>query len=103
MNLIVHRAAEEESLEAAKWFEDRQEGLGVDFLRTAREVVSQIPTDPEKHPRYEGIRTKADIRRAKLGRFSYLAIYQIWNGDIYVLSICHSSRRPGYWRKRMMP
>jgi hypothetical protein len=101
VQLIIHEAAEEESVEAAVWYEERQQGLGAEFLAAVRRSMADIAGDPFRYPRYEPIRTKADIRRIQIGTFSYLAVYQIWADTAYVLSICHSARRPGYWRKRI--
>ncbi len=39
-------------------------------------------------------------RRLLLPRFPYQIVYRIRPGEIVVVAIAHSRRRPGYWKSR---
>ena len=39
-------------------------------------------------------------RSYKLHRFPYLLIYRIAGPELIVVAVAHTSRKPGYWRRR---
>jgi toxin ParE1/3/4 len=39
-------------------------------------------------------------RKLLLRRFPYLLIYREFEGRIWVVTVAHGHRRPGYWRRR---
>jgi mRNA-degrading endonuclease RelE of RelBE toxin-antitoxin system len=41
------------------------------------------------------------VRRCRLRRFPYGLIYAIDEGDILIVAVAHTHRRPDYWRDRM--
>ncbi|MGH9495390.1 MAG: type II toxin-antitoxin system RelE/ParE family toxin [Candidatus Sulfotelmatobacter sp.] len=40
-------------------------------------------------------------RRYLLKRFPYILIYREWQGDIQIVAVAHTSRKPGYWKNRL--
>lgn len=102
MRLIVLDEAHEEAERAAAWYDEKRTGLGDDFLDDLEKTLAKVAADPLRFPRYEARRIRVEVRRALFERFSHIAVFQIVADVIYVLSICHSSQRPAYWRKRVI-
>jgi monomeric isocitrate dehydrogenase len=71
MNLpIVFRLeAQAEFDEAFDWYEQKQLGLGVDFLVCVAEVLERIGAMPESYPMIF-----QDVRRAIVHKFPYLVL-----------------------------
>jgi toxin ParE1/3/4 len=80
---------------AAKWYEDRRDGLGVDFVARVRAAVELIGTFPELSAVLQG-----DLRRARMKRFPYGVFYRIRDDRIEVVGVFHKSRSPASWRAR---
>jgi ribose 5-phosphate isomerase B len=93
--ISINEDADEELNAAAAFYELREPGLGETFLHELSITLQllaeyplscQIMFDP--------------YRRAQIRRFPYGVVYYVGNEKIIVLAVAHSSRRPGYWRKR---
>lgn len=90
-----HPEAEDELLEAVRFYEERGEGLGQRLLGEVREAIALIREHPEIAPVTRGV-----FRAKTLKRFPYNLIYvcETWGIEIY--AVMHQRRRPGYWRSR---
>ena len=95
MKVQFHPDATIELIEAAHFYEKRQEGLGERLLNAVEEAIAFIRRHPTIWRPDESGRRNYRVRR-----FPYLIIYKIKNNSIYILAIAHTSRRPGYWKKR---
>jgi len=93
--LSVAREAEVEALEAAKWYENRSQGLGRAFLDLVEQTLEDVATRPRQFPRVYG-----DIRRALLKRFPFGVFFRLGGDRIRVLAVMHLSRNPQRWRRR---
>jgi toxin ParE1/3/4 len=100
VNLRVHEAAERELLSAARWYDQRQSGLGERFLDDYQAAVARIIAAPASYSRLETLRTRRDIHRCFLNRFPYYVAYELLNDQIVILAIAHTKRRPNYWIRR---
>jgi len=87
--------AQQELIEAARFYEARRPGLGDRFLEAVDNTVAEIREHPSRWP----IIGKADRRRF-VGRFPYGVIYRDDPDEIVILTIMHLHRQPGYWRNR---
>src|SRR6266404_5791629 len=87
--------AKEEFDAAADWYEQRQIGLGIDFVTKIREVVRSVAQNPRMHAKVYG-----DVRKAVVKRFPYLVLYREDATEVIIVSVFHSSRNPGIWKKR---
>jgi toxin ParE1/3/4 len=94
--VIVHREAKEELDEAIGWYNDKQDGLGLDLQEEVETAVARIEHDPGIGARYRN----TDFRFYHGKRFPYLLYYLELDNAIWVAAIAHERRRPGYWRKR---
>jgi len=95
MNRSLTPEAEDELTEAALWYEDRREGLGLEFLEEAERTFQAIETNPQSYQEVH-----LDIRRATLRRFPYSVFYVIDRDTVGVLAVHHNSRDPRRWKWR---
>lgn len=100
MPIVLHKKAEEEVEVAAKWYEEQQRGLGVDFLEELDRAFIAISEGPNTWPQWPGIAIPLRIRRFLLSRFPYGVAYRNDENQIMIIAVPHLHRRPGYWKKR---
>lgn len=93
--IVVQPEAEADIMEAFRWYEDKNEGLGSEFMRALDASLSFI----QRHPTACAIVHK-QMRRAVLRRFPYSVIYLAETGKIVILACFHASRDPKQWRNR---
>jgi hypothetical protein len=43
----------------------------------------------------------AEVRFVKLRNFPYVVFYAVLDGEVLVVALAHTKRRPGYWRRRL--
>jgi plasmid stabilization system protein ParE len=88
--------AEQEMLDAARYYESQAAGLGVDFLSKVQNAVRDIAERPETWPviRFE-------IRRRLVHRFPYGILYRIGPEEVVVVAVAHLRRHPTYWIGRV--
>ena len=99
MNFRIHPAVEEETQEAALWYESRRIGLGIEFLLEVDRVIQFVCNDPDIGTRLETLPDERDILRYQLQRFPYIVIYDISDGT-NILSVTHTRRKPNSWLNR---
>jgi toxin ParE1/3/4 len=92
--------AEEEAQQAARWYEERQGGLGQDFLNALSGALQAIEQEPQRFAPVETIRSRREVRQYLLERFSYAVIYEVRVEEVLVLAVAHVRRRPNYWKRR---
>lgn len=99
MSFVVRKfpLAEQDVLDAAIWYEERQPGLGDEFLEEVDRAV-RVLSDSAL---YHGIRF-ADVRRTSVHRFKFYGIYYIVRAEeLWILAIFHGSRHPRVLRERI--
>ncbi len=97
MKLIgFHPDADAEITEAARYYEVRKSGLGLDLIGEVERALDQILTNPEAA---QPIGKR--MRRKSLWRFPYNLMYAVYPDRIRILACAHQKRRPFYWRKRL--
>ena len=96
MRIVFHPEAYEEMLESARFYEDRDEGLGWEFLGAVVDATRRIQQFPSAGPI-----ERADIRKRLVSGFPFTVLYQLQKDQIYIAAVMHQHRRPGYWRKRL--
>src|SRR5260370_734149 len=100
MNLWLHSAAKAEISRAARRYQRERHGLENDFLATVADAFQTIQSDPFQYAKADEAPPSKDVRICAIKKFPYLVVYQITANLIAVLAIAHTSRRPGYWRRR---
>jgi toxin ParE1/3/4 len=93
--LIVDTEAEEDLARAKKWYDDKRDGLGVEFLEEVDEAFESI----RRMPLVSRI-LFADLRRMLVRRFPYAVFYRVTEDRITVVAVYHTSRDPHGWQSR---
>ncbi|MFQ5791535.1 MAG: type II toxin-antitoxin system RelE/ParE family toxin [Acidobacteriota bacterium] len=88
--------ADQEMNEAARFYEERSAGLGLDFLEEVERTVESIVAHPNS-----GRRISENIRRRIVRRFPFGILYSIESDLIVIVAVAHLRRRPGYWKGRI--
>ena len=92
-----HRAAREEVYDAAGYIDDRRPDYGTLFDQEVRSACRELAADPERWP----VKLRG-FRKYLTERFKYLIWYKETEEEIYVIAVHHSSRKPGYWKDRLL-
>lgn len=95
-------AAAEEYVDAAAYYESREAGLGARFLEEVDQflaIAHEFPRSgsPLKRPKGVALETRALLLRS----FPIKLVYALRADTLIVIGFAHTSRRPGYWAKRL--
>lgn len=93
--LEFHPLVRDEIDDAHDWYEQRQAGLGGDFLDEVQRVLADISANPARFGFADG-----DIREGLLNRFPYAIYYRVLPNRVRVLAVFHTSRDPAGWQSR---
>ena len=74
---------------AQQWYEDKNPGLGVEFLDDVERVLARIASRPYQYPAVH-----RDVRRAVVRRFPYGVFYTIRDSRVLVVACFHARRDP---------
>lgn len=96
-----HSEARAELIEAAKWYEIEQPGLGSDFLSEAEHSVQQILEWPNMAPVFPGWDREPIVRSKSIKRFPFQVLYYLTETELRVVAFAHNRRKPGYWQDRL--
>ena len=95
MHVVSHPEADQELEGAALWYEQRQLGLGDDFVDEFENTLRRIVAEPERWRKIRG-----DNRKLNFQRFPYAIVYSLDHNVIYIKGVIHLHRRPFYWQHR---
>ena len=92
----VRPEARAELQQAFAWYEEKQAGLGYQFLFAADATIDRIRRHPEMFPLIEDA-----VRKALLRRFPYAVLFEVEDVRITVIAVYHGRRRPHGWSDRI--
>lgn len=95
MEISYHPEAKDEMREAARFYENRREGLGDTFLAAIDAANEQLKAHPHRWPFIH-----EPYRRILVDRFPYAVVYRIGKSMVRVIAVAHGKRRPLYWLDR---
>ena len=95
-SVIFTDEAENDVVSHYAWYEDREPGLGEDFLRCVEACVLTI----QRNPRLYSV-VLDDFRRALVRRFPFEVFYELTEHAIVIYSVFHSSQDPEKWHNRL--
>ncbi len=98
--LVVLDEAEDELLEAQRWYETQRAGLGQEFRSAIDEAMERLLKAPLAASPVAHVPASIGARRVLVKRFPYSIVFIDHAGDIWVVAFAHHHRRPGYWRER---
>ncbi|MDQ3816371.1 MAG: type II toxin-antitoxin system RelE/ParE family toxin [Acidobacteriota bacterium] len=93
--IVVRPEAAREVQEAFDWYEQRDEGLGQEFLRAADACLAGVRRNPLAFPQVH-----KEVRRALMRKFPYALFYLIEGESIVVVACFHAKRDPIDWLRR---
>ena len=71
MKIVFHPEAYEEMIESARFYEERDDGLGIRFLEAVEDTMRPIRQFP-----YAGAVERADIRKRLVFGFPFTVLYR---------------------------
>ena len=93
-----HPEALEEFKEALLYFQvHAPPEIAIDFDAKIDSGVIEIATHPEQFSRWR----HTLVRQYVVDRFPYVIFYIDYPELVRILAVAHTSRRPGYWKKRI--
>ena len=98
----TEREASAELGEAAAWYEQRRDGLGIEFLQAIHNALEFIARFPQAGTVVPGVPVDLLVRRVPVRRFPFHVIYLEMSDAIRVLAFAHDRRSPGYWHSRTL-
>lgn len=98
MTVRFVQEALQEFLDAIRYYEDAEPGLGRRFSVELERAVQRLRDHPEAYR----IRS-ADQRRINLHTFPFYLPFIIRGETVWVLAVAHESRHPHYWISRRLP
>lgn len=101
MKSRVWSIAEQELADAASWYENQREGLGLEFLDEYESKLNVLEDDPTRFPKLDGIPDGRPIHRCRLERFPYMIVYELLPNELVILAVVHLHRHPEYLIDRL--
>jgi len=95
LKVVFRPAARAEFDGATLWYEDRQAGLGIQFVAEIDRAVDFASKYPDRYP----VKRK-EIRCIRARRFPYSVFYTVEPQRIVVLAVFHARRDPAVWQAR---
>ena len=95
LKVVFRPAARAEFDGATLWYEDRQPGLGIQFIAEIDRAVDLASKHPDRYP----VKHK-EIRCIRARRFPYSIFYTVEAQQIVVLAFFHARRDPAVWQAR---
>ncbi|OFW02653.1 MAG: hypothetical protein A3G20_01200 [Acidobacteria bacterium RIFCSPLOWO2_12_FULL_59_11] len=81
---------------SARFYEERAEGLGTDFLAAVEETTRRIEQFPEAAPS-----ERPGVRKRIVFGFPFTILYERQEDVIFIAAVMHQHRKPGYWKDRL--
>lgn len=97
----IHPEAEDEFLDAVRYYETTESGLGEEFDTEVAKAVDDIQWNPEAWPKFPGWDRFPIVRTRKVDVFPYRVVYFIRDNELVIVAFAHQSRLPGYWKHRV--
>jgi hypothetical protein len=95
LNYSFHPDAEKEFNEAIVYYNECQNGLGLEFTKEIYMAIQSILSFP-----CAWAPLSANTRRCMTNRFPYGVVYQVTDEEVFITAVMHLNREPNYWKKR---
>ena len=93
--VLIRPEAEADLQSTFEWYQQQEEGLGIEFLRCVEASIFLISRSPKIFfPIYKG------VRRVLTRRFPYGIFYIIAEGKVIVIAVLHVRRHSLRWQQR---
>jgi plasmid stabilization system protein ParE len=98
--VVVRSQVQDDVMQAAAWYEARQQGLGIEFREAVIQVFDSLADNPllncRRHPR-KNIRWRYPVR------FPYRVIYEVLEEEktVVIAAVLHAARHDRHWKHRV--
>jgi plasmid stabilization system protein ParE len=96
MNSRWHNDAVAELEEAAVYYGLIDLDLGERFVHEIEIAIADAKASPAQRRKFD-----AEARRVRVKGFPYAIIYRIDSDALFIVSVMHLHREPGYWKSRI--
>ena len=96
MRHVIHPEADAEFAEAVRYYSSVDPQLGVRFYREIERLIHDVCAQPLRFLQFS-----PPARRALANGFPYAVVYLDQPDHIWIVSVMHGNRQPGYWRRRI--
>src|SRR5947207_3218399 len=96
LRVEYHSEAKKELAAAIQWYAEKDAALAERFSDVYVQQLIAVARSPQRWARHRG-----GTRHVLLRPFSYCLIVREFGDALEVVAVAHTSRRPGYWRKRL--
>jgi plasmid stabilization system protein ParE len=94
--VIFHRLAVREYRDSRKWYAARSASVAERFRAAVDIAVDRVASQTDSLPILSG-----EFRWVRVRRFPYVLVFKRRSPDVVmIVAVAHTSRRPGYWRRR---
>ena len=91
--VVFHPLAEQELVDVASYYEEQNQGLGLDYLTEVEGAINLLMRYPAA-----GVVVQGFVRRLILPKFPYSLLHRVVDENlIRILAIAHHKRKPVYW------
>ena len=80
---------------AHRWYEDRRQGLGLEFETCVEQAFTRILSDPESYDL-----AYRDLRRVPVNRFPYQVYFVVRQSRVIIVGVLHGRRSTSLIRRR---
>lgn len=87
MTLRLRPEAISDIIDAARWYEERQPGLGAAFVEEVDRLLVRVADAPFRYPP-----ARATLRRAIVGRFPYAVYFGLDPVGVVIFAVLHQRR-----------
>src|SRR4051794_13641629 len=101
MKLVIYDEALDEIDELVDWYAERDPVASQRLMDLFHDVIKRIASKPTQFSLLETRRNPGNMRRARLKGFPAYVGYQVFDDEIHVFAVAHTSRKPGYWKSRL--
>jgi toxin ParE1/3/4 len=95
MKFYFHEDAESEFDKAVDFYENCQQGLGLEFAQEVYATIVLIVRFPDAWSPMS-----KNTRRCLVNRFPFGVIYQMKSDAVHIIAVADLRRRPDYWLNR---
>jgi plasmid stabilization system protein ParE len=98
--VIARAGVQNDVAEAATWYEEREPGLGADFIDEVFSVWDALGENPWLNSRRD---PRRNVRWRLAQRFPYRIVYEIDEGEriVIIYGVIHAARDDRHWKRRL--
>lgn len=101
LRVVFHRLASIDVVDARRWYEERETGLGDRFVGAVHDAVQQVAIWPNAAtPAARGADGEVVERLVPVPGFPFAIRYRVRQGELLVVAVYHQRRRPGFGARR---